>query len=233
MTGVLNKMRILAFLDDEFKIPAGVYVAQVNPENYSIGYSVEYDKSQANGTSSKNAKLNLRRPEDLTFEFLFDSTGVIESPLSAQNLSSELGVEADIILFKKFLVGFDSETHRTRFLILHWGTLLFKCVLTSLEIQYKLFKPNGVPIRAVAHATFQGSIPDLLREAKEKFSSPDLTHQRIVKDSDTIYNLCEEIYGDSSLYIKIAEVNGLKSFRNLKKGSKIYFPPIEKFNLNR
>ncbi|MEM7374087.1 MAG: LysM peptidoglycan-binding domain-containing protein [Bacteroidota bacterium] len=230
MSGILNKMKIMAFADCDFSIPEGVFVAQVNPDSYSLNYTVEYDESQAQGTSGRNARMHRKGPGKLKLDFLFDSTGAVPSSLGVQNLSKELGVEADLILFKKFLIGFNSETHRTRFLILHWGTLLFKCVLINLDIKFTLFQPNGVPIRAVASATFKGSIPDLLREAKEKFNSPDLTHYREVRQSDTLFNLCEEIYGDPSLYIKIAEINNLIDFRQLKVGTKLYFPPLQRQN---
>jgi len=248
---MLSKMKILAFKDCNYTKFAGVYTAQINPDGYSLGYSVEFDEAQAGGTSGKSARMNVKKPDNLTLNFIFDSTGVIPPPIAAQNvireagidtnipffnetqavarkLDKEIGVEADLLLFREFLIGMDSEKHSVRHLILHWGTLLFKCVLTTLEVQYTLFNPNGVPIRATATATFKGSIPDLLREAKEKFNSPDLTHVRTVKASDTIFNLCEEIYGDPALYIHVAEANGLTQFRNLQPGITIFFPPIEK-----
>jgi len=229
IAGQLMKMKILAFLDCNYTIPVGAYVAQVNPETYSQSYVLEYEHTQALGTSGKSARVTLKKPDKLNVELLFDATGVIEPGLgSALMISDELGVEADLKIFKEMMMSFDSRSHRPRFLILHWGTLLFKCVLSSLEVKYTLFRPNGVPIRAAVTAGFTGSTPDLLREAIEKFSSPDLTHAREVKQTDTLLSLCESIYHDSSLYIKVAEVNGLTNFRKLRAGSKVYFPPIEK-----
>lgn len=241
MNGKYLKMKILAFRDCDYRIPKGVYVAQVNPESYALNYKLLYEESQQPGTSGKSARVQLKKPEELTFDFLFDHTGVIRSEnrlaeqlgvgeevRKVQRLSKELGVEADIQKFKRFLMHFDDKSHQPNSLILNWGTLLFKCVLTDLSITYTLFRPNGIPIRAVASATFRGSIPNLLREAIEKFNSPDLTHVRVVKEHDTLLSLCEEIYEDASLYLQVAEVNGITNFRNLQVGREIYFPPIQK-----
>ncbi len=229
IAGQLMKMKIMAFLDCNYTIPVGVYVAQVNPDGYSQSYALEYEHTQVLGTSGKSAKVTLKKPDKLNVELLFDATGVVEPGLgSVQMFSDELGVAADLRIFKELMMSFDSRSHRPRFLILHWGTLLFKCVLSSMEVKYTLFRPNGIPIRAVVTAGFTGSTPDLLREAVEKLSSPDLTHAREVKESDTLLSLCESIYHDSALYIKVAEVNGISNFRKLRAGSKIYFPPIDK-----
>jgi hypothetical protein len=63
--------------------------------------------------------------------------------------------------------------------------------------------------------------------AEQSRQSPDVSHQIEIKEGDTIMSLCEEIYGDSKYYIEVARINGLKSIRNLKLGSLLYFPPLK------
>jgi nucleoid-associated protein YgaU len=58
--------------------------------------------------------------------------------------------------------------------------------------------------------------------------SPDLTHVRRVKAGDTLPGLCDQIYGDPRLYLKVAAANGLDDFRRLVPGTKVFFPPLEK-----
>jgi len=48
----------------------------------------------------------------------------------------------------------------------------------------------------------------------------------IVKDGETLPDICQKIYGDSNYYIQIAKYNNLKKFRNLKDGDQLIFPPI-------
>ncbi len=74
-----------------------------------------------------------------------------------------------------------------------WGNLIFKGRAIELGITYKLFNPDGQPIRAVAKVKFKGSIEEKKRAAKENKSSPDLTHRRKVKAGD---NLAADVLPD-------------------------------------
>jgi nucleoid-associated protein YgaU len=58
--------------------------------------------------------------------------------------------------------------------------------------------------------------------------SPDLTHVRLVKAGDNLPSLCDAIYGDPQMYLKVAEANGIDDFRRLVPGTRIFFPPLEK-----
>jgi len=48
----------------------------------------------------------------------------------------------------------------------------------------------------------------------------------VVKDGDTLPLLCHRIYGDSGYYADVARFNGLSSFRRLKPGLALHFPPL-------
>ncbi len=97
-----------------------------------------------------------------------------------------------------------------------------------MDITYKLFTSQGLPLRALVKTTFIGSIEDDKRLAKENAQSPDLTHIRTIKEGDTLPLLCKEMYGDIKYYVEVANFNGLNDFRNLKTGDKIKFPPLAK-----
>jgi nucleoid-associated protein YgaU len=57
-------------------------------------------------------------------------------------------------------------------------------------------------------------------------SSPDLSHDVVVVEGDTLPLLCYRIYRDSSYYPEVAQVNGLSNFRRLKPGMRLFFPPL-------
>jgi nucleoid-associated protein YgaU len=101
-------------------------------------------------------------------------------------------------------------------------------VLKSASIAYKLFKPDGVPLRAVITANFTDNSDDQTRVAMAQDQSPDLTHVRLVKAGDDLPSLCNQIYGDPRLYLQVARANGIDDFRNLAPGTKLRFPPLEK-----
>lgn len=221
------------------------YMAQVNPESYTINYKINYDCRAAHGNSGSEKKFSDIPPPDLDFEFLFDGTGVIPpaaGPLdnvpivgAVAGAVSDLltgGEEDDVTTqlgkFAKVVYNYSGEEHRPRKVQLTWGTLTFDAVLTQLSVEYKLFKPDGSPLRAVAKATFSSTIPDVYRENKEKNSSPDLTHVRTVIAGDKLPLMTNTIYRTPNHYIEVARANKLFNFRNLREGTSLSFPPIAK-----
>lgn len=229
--GELTFMKIIAYkqatYEESEKVEDGEFNAQVNPETYEQNFEIEYDEDQAPGTSNTLPRYNRTKPQILEFEFIFDTTGALPGTTDEQRTSRE-GILLQIDQFKKVVFSYDGETHRPPFLILSWGTLLFKCVLTAMNITYKLFRPDGTPVRAVVKARFQGLMDDPLRVAEENRQSPDLTHVQIVKAGDSLPSMCKRIYGDSRYYLEVARRNKLFDFRNLSIGQRIEFPPIEK-----
>ena len=77
------------------------------------------------------------------------------------------------------VTGYNGDIHRPNYLKVVWGTLQVKrCVLKSATIVYKMFKPDGVPLRAVITATFTDNSDDQTRVAITQDQSADLTHVR-------------------------------------------------------
>lgn len=226
--------------------PDLIYDALVNPESYTINHLVEYNpEPPPAGTTGKEQQFVRSLPPTLQFDFLFDSTGVVPKPLTgiagalsnvpiagavagALSNTKKYDILADIDKFKHIVYEYDGENHSPRKVQLIWGTLLFEGVLSSLNFNFKLFQPDGTPIRVVATAAFNGTIEDDLRVARESSSSPDLTHIRKVKAGDTLPLMTFRIYGNSSYYLEVARANKLTNFRDLQVGDEIFFPPLEK-----
>jgi nucleoid-associated protein YgaU len=224
-TGELKKLKIVAYSDPGFsdKIADGEFATLMNPEKYTFHYKIEQDEQQAAGTSAVSPRFNKQLPENLELEFFFDRSGVI-----AGKEAVESGIIDDIEKFKKVILDYNGDEHKPNYLIISWGSLLFKGSLTEMDIEFKLFKPDGTPIRALAKAKFQGFVEDDLRAARENNKSPDLTHLRIVKEGDTLPLMSYRIYGDSKYYLEVAKANKIINFRKLKTGQEIFFPPIQK-----
>lgn len=222
--GKLEKMRIYAYNDPEMGDQHQVgkpFTAMMNPETYSIEAKMEFNSSQGHGTSGSQPRFELKLPEEMSFEFLFDNTGIIDGAAS-ENLS------ARIKDFSEFLMGYDGQSHEPKFFKLAWGTLVFKGRCTALLINYKLFNPDGAPIRAICKVTIKEFREENLRVAEENNRSPDLTHRRVVKKGDTLPLMCWRIYGDSSHYLEVARANGFTNFRDLAPGTSVIFPPFRK-----
>lgn len=222
--GKLEKIKILAYNNpdyaDNHKV-GDTFTAMVNPETYVLDYKVEFTEGQGTGTSAATQRFNVKKPEEMAFEFLFDCTGII-------NGVKKDSIHEEVEAFKQMLLEYDSASHEPKHFKLVWGNFIFKGRCNALSITYKLFNPDGSPIRAVCKASFKGSVEETLRVATENPQSADLTHYRIVKMGDTLPLMCYSIYGDSKYYLQVAMVNKLDNFRHLIPGSELFFPPMVK-----
>lgn len=226
MSGELTKLKIKGFKDERFRqeIADGEFNTLFNPETYRIRYEISHNQQQAQGTSATGPRFSKTLPEDLQLDFIFDRSGVVKG----NNDPSGEGIIGDIEKFKRIILDYNGDQHKPNYLIISWGSLLFKGSLKDMDISYKLFKPDGTPIRATVSATFKGFIEDNLRVARENNNSPDLTHIRMVNEGDSLPLMTFRIYGDSKYYLEVAKANKLVNFRKLTPGQQILFPPIEK-----
>jgi hypothetical protein len=226
--GKLEKLLILAFSDSK-KAETGTdkeadlsYEALINPETYVIEHKIRYaEGDQAPGTTGKEVKYDKTEPREMSFEFLLDNTGIIDGKRSGD-------IAADLVKFKNVLMGYNGDAHQPRLVKLVWGDLAFKGRATELGITYKLFNPDGKPIRALAKVKVKESIEEKKRVAAAGNKSPDLTHVRVVKAGDTLPLMCHRIYGDSRYYPMVARANQMDNMRRLVPGTTVVFPPIDK-----
>lgn len=232
ITGKLEKMLILGFKDSKEAENGGkaeaikndaYFEALINPESFTHEYKLKYaDAAQGQGTSGQEMKYEKTEPQEMTFEFLFDNTGIIDG-------KARDSIADDIKKFKELLIEYKGDAHQPNVIKLVWGdNAVFKGRVLELSIAYKLFSPNGSPLRAVAKVKFKSTVEEQKRAAEENKSSPDLTHVRLVKAGDTLPLMCARIYGNPGYYLQVAEVNGIGNFRALKPGTEIVFPPIDK-----
>jgi len=214
----LEKLYILSYSDPGYsKVTGPAFYALINPETYSYKYKIEFCESQAPGTSGVALKFNKMPPQEFNFDFLFDGTGVINT--------DSVPVADQLDNFRHQVLQYQGNIHRPYYLKIHWGTLLFKGVLTAMDIEFKLFRPDGSPLRAMAKCSFKGTIEENLRVAMENAMSPDITHERMVTASDRLPVMTQKIYNDKKYYINIAGFNQLDSFRNIDNGTRLFFPP--------
>lgn len=225
--GKLEKMLVLAFDSATAAETGGTtdakarFEALINPETYTLEYKVKTSDAQGQGTSGAQTKFEYTLPEELTFDFLFDNTGIIDGRPRPD------GIHADVDAFRKLLTEYQGGSHEPYHLKLVWGNLVFKGRAIEVGITYKLFNSDGRPVRAVVRVKFKGSIEDEKRAAVEDRASPDLTHRRVVRPGDTLPLLCFEVYGDPRHYLVVAAENGLDDFRSLSAGQELRFPPLE------
>ena len=145
----LLKMTILSFDKSGAKqltaLPR-VYTVMFNPTSYKLEYKVNYDTNQPDGSDGKSAPVKNIEPQQYSFDFLVDGTGAA-------------GYKRDVLLdvesFKK-TVGYDKNIGNgkgsVRYLILLWGSMMLKCSIESISVNFTLFNAAGIPLRATISA---------------------------------------------------------------------------------
>jgi len=226
MTGSLERMVILAFSDASYNKQVGSpFTVWINPASYTRDYTIDYADRQAPGSNGPSPEFNRVGQECVSFELVFDATGVIPPPIPGTPIPSD-GVAGLLDTFTALVATVNGSIHRPNYVKLSWAQLQFQCVLTKLNITYSLFKPNGTPIRAKAQVTFQSFTSESQLAAEANLTSPDLTHLVTVLAGDTLPALCHRIYGSSTYYVQVARFNGLTDFRRLAPGRQLVFPPL-------
>ncbi|MBL7816702.1 MAG: LysM peptidoglycan-binding domain-containing protein [Saprospiraceae bacterium] len=211
----------------------GEFSLPINPENYALTYKVEVDQSGGHGNSGSDVKYKKTPPEQLKLEFIFDNTGTVMG-----NTMDGTSVQEQVKKFMTVAYHVDGESHKPHYLKILWGENLmtgevkgFNCMLTQVDINYTLFARTGEPLRAKLTCQFTNYIEAEARlKQRQDHRSPDLTHVRTVELGDRLPLMTHRIYDDQSYYLKVAKANSLTTFRKLKVGTDIIFPPIQEPN---
>lgn len=204
--------------------------AMLNPASLSHSHSISYSGSGTSGTergcsnrvlgqTAVEPKFSAVNSEKLSFELIFDGSGAVPGKL--------VNVGQQIQRLKEIVYDYDGNAHEPNVVRLTWGELAsFEGRMTSLDVDYTLFKPSGLPLRAKVKLQFVSFMTSLEANLRARRSSPDLTHEVLVRDGDTLPLLCHRIYGDPRHYLDVARANGLTTFRDLAPGTVLRFAPL-------
>jgi hypothetical protein len=220
--GLLVKLTITPFEDSE-NIQVGSaagspWVAQFNPESLTVDHDIEYGPDEpAQGDVAGEAKFKGIKPRTFSFDFLLDGTGASGPPMD---------VLAQLTLFRQ-TTGFLGKTHQPHFLVISWGAFIATCVLESFSVTYKLFRPEGTPLRATLSAKFREHTSEKLKELVKNLSSPDISHAHLVKEGEHLSLITYQVYKDPAYYYQVAEANNLNTLRVIQPGKTLHMPPVE------
>jgi hypothetical protein len=227
----LEKLKINAYKDAERTQSAGAFEAMYNPTSFAQKYEIVYGKNQGMNSAGKSVDYSYSKPAELKLNLILDGTGVDQMGITL--LKNRKTVAERVDEFLELAFHMKGASHEPNYLEVEWGDLkfwgdpTFPCRLCSVEVSYTSFNRDGTALRAELEITLLSDQEVKKRQKKENKSSPDLTHSRIVKSGDTLPLLCREIYGKSDYYLRVAEVNDLDDFRNLRPGQALFFPPLE------
>jgi LysM repeat protein len=234
----VEKLTIIGFEDDTFgtelfpKDESMVFSVMINPTSIKTNYDMEIvadDKDGAGDNASGNTDSNIapvvkgRKPESISFDFVLDGTGVLSS-------GEVTSVKKHIDLLKSNtynVIADENDKYRFPFSSIKYGEMEFQGVLKKLDVEYTLFKADGEPLRAKVALDFQKAVNKTLEEANNKMkksgSVGSYPQVITVKKGDTLSALCQKVYKNANLYIKVAKDNNMKSPNIIHVGDVITF----------
>ncbi len=109
-----------------------------------------------------------------------------------------------------------------------WGKLiLFLAVVTQVEVTYKLFDPDGTPIRADVTVNLQQ------QDASDDFAGltnpttrTEARKTRLVQQGDRLDLIAHQEYGSVAYWRYLAEANHLQDPQALRAGQILIIPPL-------
>jgi len=224
----MELMQITGYKDEEFRniLKVGVdpivvnpYSVMINPESIKWQRNISYNDEQAPNTSTASQKYKATPSDTLNFDIVIDCTGIVDPDRTVMS--------KEIKSLEKLVSAYNGKIHRPNFLIIQWGqNLTFKGVLTSMDISYTLFRPDGSPLRAKISLSFTMYVSPETVTKLDQPESPDISHVVTVVEGITLPQLCQQTWNDDSYYVQVARYNDLNKFRNLKGIQKLIFPPI-------
>lgn len=229
-SGELQKLKITRCSGGDggnpVSLTSDLFQVMINPADFRRDHQINYHgggdnymHSRTLGTMGTNLKFASYNADIVQFELVFDDTGVI-------NMKKRKSVADQITALKKIIYDYNGDNHEPNIIQLAWGSFVFFCRLSSLTINYTLFKPSGEPLRARLKLAFKQFMTVKEEVSRKNNHSPDLTHIIEVKAGDSLPLLCHRIYQESRYYPMVAAVNGLDNFRQLEPGTRLVFPPL-------
>lgn len=199
------------------------YSAMINPAKLSYSGGIGYSTETPQGALGPEVKFRAYDTNTLKFDLVIDGTGAVPPA----HRDAKQTVAQQIARLSQVVYDYQGAKHEPWRVQIVWGTFSFYGRLSSLSVDYTLFKPTGEPLRAKVALAFSGFLSAKQAARMANKSSPDLTHSITVREGDSLPLLCYRIYRDSGYYPQVARFNNLADFRDLRPGMQLQFPPLE------
>lgn len=234
-----QKLTIVAYKDGKrarMGGKIGSFEAMFNPDTVRRSFENLFRHQQSLNSAGRQASFVYTRPEQIELNIIIDGTS-LGAALSSKSVDIvpkivDIDVRKKVEEFRQLAFSLNGDIHQPNFLKLSMGTALEEvpCRLAAFTLEYSNFDDNGNPKRAEIEARFIVEMDAAKQNALTSKASADLTHQRRVKNGDTLPLLAKDIYGSAAFYLQLARINDLDHFRQLQPGASLLFPPVQNNN---
>jgi LysM repeat protein len=215
----------------KIKIEPGTEIpVYFNPTEYSVSKSNEWKYEKVNGKSFGKMQFGGGNPREITLNLLLDAS-LLGKDAHVRGMTNEL--------FKMMEVKSGGAAGGPKssppFVTFIWGAEhSFQSVCTQLTVAYKLFRPNGDPIRADVKMTLKQAVEASTASSNGSNQGQNPTTRanaghgvHTVKDGDSLPSIAYAAYGDATVWRAIAEANDIENPMHLRRGRSLSLPKLD------
>lgn len=191
-----------------------------NPTTISISTGASYNRDPVQAaTESPPARFTGTLPTTLKFKLLLDT---VEEPGS--DVSSDV---QKMLQWTVPLSGSDPKCPPQ--LMFSWGQLpvgtdgKFIGHLDSISVVYKMFAPDGAPIRADVDLSLT-DVPKELPGTNPSSGAPKPYRTHAVVDGESLHEIAYRTYGDAAFWRPVGAVNDVDDPLRLRPGTRLLLP---------
>jgi hypothetical protein len=207
---------------------------QYNPDSLSFDKSVHVADIVIPGLDSPLKQFVRGGAETATVELFFDTT---EGGTGA-------GATSVTTLTDAFygLVKIDPQTHAAPVCSFIWGAKFpgdrlptrygnqrrteFSCVVTDVKQDFKLFSPEGTPLRAVLTVKLEEYVPLQRQLERLNLQSADHTRSHVLEHGETLALVSWQYFQDARMWRHLADANAIDDPRRTISGAVLTVPPV-------
>jgi hypothetical protein len=208
------------------------FEVQFNPTQFGLTRTAQFAEISIPGLEQPVVQFIRGDSERMTLELFFDTTDGGTGPLS-------IPVTTRVDPFYR-LVKIDGDTHAPPIVRLTWGDNfpgvttdqsnrpipVLDCVVESVQRQFTLFSPDGIPLRATVTLALREyrTLEEQLQSLNKR--SADHTRVHVVRQGETLAQIAYDAYRDAARWRLIADHNNILTPRRLAAGTVLELPPV-------
>ncbi|GGZ39932.1 hypothetical protein GCM10010387_37870 [Streptomyces inusitatus] len=185
-----------------------------NPTDYKLSKTNTFAEITIPGLETPPLQYVRGGTETLSVQALVDTSDTLENVRTAY-------VDALRDLLRP-----DSREHAPPVVRFVWDQSVFTGVVEKMDVHYQLFRPDGVPLRAMVDLALKEYRPAAVQTARNPFSSPTVEKSYVVRRGDTLSSISAAVYRRPDAWRELARANGISDPRDLRPGRVLTVPRL-------
>lgn len=185
-----------------------------NPTDYKLSKSNTFAEITIPGLETPPLQYVRGGSETLSVQALVDTSDTLEN------------VRTTYVDGVRDLMRPDSREHAPPIVRFVWDEAVFTGVLEKLDVNYVLFRPDGVPLRAQLDVTLKEFRPAAQQVVDTPRSSPTVEKSYVVRRGDTLSSISAAVYRRPDAWRELARANGITDPRDLRPGRVLTVPRL-------